>query len=692
MTTMTLISDCLNEFAIQFESDPLVDWGPWLARAETDDLRRELAREFLVCGAEMANWDFVWIADRFVHASHIWDLDSDRIGVLRFLAGFQLRYGPSVKWSDYSRFGTTPEALDIRLRGEPFCLGMNLEGRYSLDERIAHGGFGVVYRATETATEQTYAVKLPSQRNLGHSVNASVEKAAKCVDSDGPSLESASGMALHTEATLLKAFAGQGLPSYHDFLTVNEWPVLVMEHIDGESLRELVAEHRISHETAVHVLSQVADILAHLHEFGYAHLDLSPNNILVGKNGRAYLIDLGTMETEAEIIEPLVSNKGGTPGFSVFASANAFDPLDRLALDWDSYIRVTDHVRTTMPDDRSNPEHPRVVAPDKSSREARDRYLTRVLRRDEFHCLQKDSIMWPRGLPGRLQAHLGIGSRSALPVDDGHLPFAGWVCGRLVRHLRSFLRGEDLPNAAYGRHCVAAEVAFVYAPSCFEKQFLRNVALRERVARRFGDLEDSEIAFRTRCHDVLSEIQDSGAWLRLLLPHDAPLQLELLRASHRSLSACIAMGQRPVLEAAESGQCIISVDEGDAVHAEDMLDWDLRLRQAGGNPEEVVDSVVSLLEVVHGVMANAPIQAKAIASLTALLEERATMSIASVVDEIPPLLDDSGMPGHTWKSLVDDIVHSRSQAAEQKALALLVCRFKRYVFYGSVDVLFTEFQ
>ncbi len=73
------------------------------------------------------------------------------------------------------------------------------------------------------------------------------------------------------------------------FIAVKEL-VLVMELVDGVSLDKLEMP---DHEKCVSIFHQVADALAHMHDRGFVHADMKPNNVVVDDTGTAKIIDLG---------------------------------------------------------------------------------------------------------------------------------------------------------------------------------------------------------------------------------------------------------------------------------------------------------------------------------------------------------------------------------------------------------------
>ncbi|MBV8951502.1 MAG: serine/threonine protein kinase [Actinobacteria bacterium] len=96
-------------------------------------------------------------------------------------------------------------------------------------------------------------------------------------------------------------------------------PYLVLEYVDGENLRQRVAElgGRVPIETAIAWGRQLADALAYLHEHGVVHRDLKPENVLVTPEGSLRIMDFGTalLEGARRLTWRHLSESLGTPDY-----------------------------------------------------------------------------------------------------------------------------------------------------------------------------------------------------------------------------------------------------------------------------------------------------------------------------------------------------------------------------------------
>lgn len=142
-------------------------------------------------------------------------------------------------------------------------------GEYVLIERMGEGGFGEVWRAENA--------DLP-----GRAVAIKIAKDPSYV------------AALRREAQLLHRLDH---PNVVRLLTIHasaEPPYLVLEHVRGESLRQLLDRRkRLEVEPAVALLLDVLLGLQAAHGAGLVHRDVKPSNVLIGPDGRPKLADFG---------------------------------------------------------------------------------------------------------------------------------------------------------------------------------------------------------------------------------------------------------------------------------------------------------------------------------------------------------------------------------------------------------------
>src|SRR4051794_22558232 len=150
--------------------------------------------------------------------------------------------------------------------------GTVLDGRYRIEEEIARGGMGVIYRAIPVTLALPRAVKLITPQFAR----------------DHRYLER-----FRVEATAAARIEHPNVVTVHDFGEVDGAPYLVMQYVEGVDLERLV-EHEgpLMPQRALALLAQIADGLDAAHAMGVVHRDVKPGNILV-VGDRALLTDFG---------------------------------------------------------------------------------------------------------------------------------------------------------------------------------------------------------------------------------------------------------------------------------------------------------------------------------------------------------------------------------------------------------------
>jgi eukaryotic-like serine/threonine-protein kinase len=154
--------------------------------------------------------------------------------------------------------------------------GDMLDGRYMLRDCIAQGGMGRVYLAEQPALERIVAIKL-LQPEL-----APRPEYARCIRDE------AIAASRVRDPRCVKVFDCGSLP--------DGTPYLVMEHIPGRSLRDLVAEEPVPAARAIELLDHVLGALGAVHDAGIVHADVKSDNFLVESvdgADRVTMIDFG---------------------------------------------------------------------------------------------------------------------------------------------------------------------------------------------------------------------------------------------------------------------------------------------------------------------------------------------------------------------------------------------------------------
>lgn len=149
--------------------------------------------------------------------------------------------------------------------------GAVLDDRYRLEGMLGAGGMADVHRGTDLRLNRPVAVKLfrPS------------------TDTDGE-------LRFFQEAQLLANLSHPGLVAVHNFGVDGHRPYLVMELVEGRTLRQVLDQRRrLPVGEVARVGADLAGVLGYVHDQGVVHRDVTPSNVLLGGDGRVQLADFG---------------------------------------------------------------------------------------------------------------------------------------------------------------------------------------------------------------------------------------------------------------------------------------------------------------------------------------------------------------------------------------------------------------
>src|SRR5262252_8542268 len=146
-------------------------------------------------------------------------------------------------------------------------------GKYQVLERIGRGGMGTIFKAHDPVLDRSVALKL-----ISTDVEVTDELRAR----------------FFREAQACARLSHPNIVTIYDMGEHEGRLYIVMELLDGEELRRLIAQRRpLTLEDKLSVMLQVCDGLHYAHQRGIVHRDIKPANIFLLRNGQVKILDFG---------------------------------------------------------------------------------------------------------------------------------------------------------------------------------------------------------------------------------------------------------------------------------------------------------------------------------------------------------------------------------------------------------------
>lgn len=181
----------------------------------------------------------------------------------------------------------------------PHCLqpGTVLNERYLIGVVIGQGGFGITYMGRDLKLDMRVAVK-EYYPNGYTNRNAEVSSRLTISDKKQEAFIRAGKIKFLEEArALAQLHENAGVVDVRDFFEANQTAYIVMEYLDGEDLRKTLRHTNFSANEVFRIMRPVMDALEKVHDVGIIHRDISPDNIMLLKNGSVKLMDFGASKT-----------------------------------------------------------------------------------------------------------------------------------------------------------------------------------------------------------------------------------------------------------------------------------------------------------------------------------------------------------------------------------------------------------
>ncbi len=179
-----------------------------------------------------------------------------------------------------------------------------LQGRYIIEQTVGAGGMGSVYKAIDTLEKN----RIVAIKEMGQSQYHNFAKLREAEE------------LFQREAAMLSHLSHPHLPHVYDFFNEHGRFYLVMDFIEGKTLKQLLTESAtqcLPVEDILDYALQLCDVLAYLHQQTPPIIfrDLKPSNVMVTAKGNVYLIDFGIARVFKQgLLQD--TQRLGTPGFA----------------------------------------------------------------------------------------------------------------------------------------------------------------------------------------------------------------------------------------------------------------------------------------------------------------------------------------------------------------------------------------
>ena len=167
-----------------------------------------------------------------------------------------------------------------------------LNGKYLVGRALGAGGFGITYIALDLNLQVTVAIKelylsRISVRERDTNISVSSRDRECFEDNKKRFLQEARVLAMFNEGD------NEGIVNVKEYFEENNTAYIVMEYLDGTTLRNKVKQQTFTFEETKKIMEPICHALTKIHQFGVVHLDVSPDNIMMLNDGSAKLLDFG---------------------------------------------------------------------------------------------------------------------------------------------------------------------------------------------------------------------------------------------------------------------------------------------------------------------------------------------------------------------------------------------------------------
>ncbi len=171
--------------------------------------------------------------------------------------------------------------------------------QYELTEKIGEGAMGVIFKAEDSILGRTVAIKFLKPEIY-------------------PTLQSVDR--LKREAKALAGVNSPCIATIHDLIESDGICAIVLEYVEGESLRMRLDRHPMTIEEAIRTATLICEGLKQAHDKGIVHRDLKPSNIILTREKGLKILDFGLAKLENSLTSSEETQAGTILGTTAYMS------------------------------------------------------------------------------------------------------------------------------------------------------------------------------------------------------------------------------------------------------------------------------------------------------------------------------------------------------------------------------------
>ena len=187
---------------------------------------------------------------------------------------------------DETTYAASPHHLPLRTI---------LAGKYLVGRVLGEGGFGITYLGWDLNLDLKIAIKEYYPTGFVTRENTTTNTVTPYMGEKAQFFTKGRTRFVDEAKSLAKFYALPGIVSVKDFFLENGTAYIVMEFVEGETLKQLLSHSggKLPADQVIEMMKPLMRSLSEIHKAGIIHRDISPDNIMVTKEGNVKLLDFG---------------------------------------------------------------------------------------------------------------------------------------------------------------------------------------------------------------------------------------------------------------------------------------------------------------------------------------------------------------------------------------------------------------